>query len=164
EWREYVKAFAAQQRQQFGNANFGGPGADGGPPADGSAEQAPKKPEPRQRAVVYRSGKLPPNIPAWFKEYDTDNDAQVALYEWKDKNRTVEDFQKYDLNGDGFITVEELIRSGAMGANKPTAVASENPSNGTSPGSSATTLSGTGLGGRPGRGGGFDPGTFFDSM
>ena len=172
EWREYLKAYVEQRRQEYGGTPWGGGGGDGGPPPDGSTEQGPKKPEPRKRAIVYRAGKLPPNLPAWFKEYDTDGDAQVALYEWKDKNRTVEDFQKYDLNGDGFITVEELIRSGAMVVNKPNASTSENQAEGTSPGSTQVAMGpGGGPGGpgnRPGRGGGFgggfDPGRMFDNI
>jgi hypothetical protein len=156
EWREYVKAFAQQRRQEAGRASWGGAGGNSGLASSASSDQSLKKFEPRKRVIVYRSGKLPPNLPAWFKEYDTDKDAQVALYEWKDKNRTVGEFQQYDLNGDGFITVEELIRSGVMIVNRTNAFASENPSNGTSSGSLAATLPRTvGSGGpadRPGRG------------
>jgi Ca2+-binding EF-hand superfamily protein len=170
EWREYVKAFAQQQRQQMSGVPGAGAAPAGGPPADGSTEQAAKKPEPRKRVAVYRAGKLPPNVPPWFKEYDTDNDAQVALYEWKDKNRSVEDFQKLDLNGDGFITVEELIRGGVMTATPTNPSSSENAPNGTTPGTAVAMAPGGAPGavggGRPGRGGpgGFDPGTIFDRI
>jgi len=63
--------------------------------------------------------KLPKNIPAWFKEYDTNEDGMVALYEWRAKENDVREFRKYDLNGDGVITVTELIRSGQFITGSP---------------------------------------------
>jgi hypothetical protein len=65
------------------------------------------KPKPDRRASI-----LPANVPAWFKEYDTDGDGQVSLSEWKARGHSIEDFKKADLNGDGFITVKELLRAG----------------------------------------------------
>jgi len=59
-----------------------------------------------------RAVKLPNNVPAWFKEYDTDGDGQVSLREWKAREGRIGEFREYDLNGDGLITLEELIRSG----------------------------------------------------
>src|SRR5262249_2444570 len=52
------------------------------------------------------------NAPPWFQAYDTNGDGQISLSEWKDKKHSVEDFKKADLDRDGFITVEELIRAG----------------------------------------------------
>ncbi len=167
EWREYVRAYGEQRRQEMGGSRWGSRGEDGLPP-DMPPDGGNQKPEPRKRVMVYRSGKLPPNIPPWFKEYDTDGDAQIALYEWKDKNGTVEDFQKYDLNGDGFITVEELIRGGHLVARKDNA--SQNPADSTTPGAgSGATPGAPGAPGasRPGRGGpggGFDAGALFDRI
>jgi hypothetical protein len=66
-----------------------------------------KKPKPERRASI-----LPANVPAWFKEYDTDGDGQVSLSEWKAKGHSIEDFKRADLNGDGFITAKELLRAG----------------------------------------------------
>src|SRR5206468_2180982 len=51
-----------------------------------------------KKVVVYRAGKLPSNIPKWFKDYDIDGDGQIALYEWKEKEGTVAEFRKLDLN------------------------------------------------------------------
>ncbi|HXG10703.1 MAG TPA: EF-hand domain-containing protein [Gemmataceae bacterium] len=62
-----------------------------------------------RRPTVYRAGRLPPGLPAWFVQLDTDGDAQVGLYEWKHSSRSLDDFRSIDRNGDGFITVEEVL-------------------------------------------------------
>jgi hypothetical protein len=67
--------------------------------------------EERKPPVVYRPGKLPKELPAWFAQLDTDNDGQVALYEWKASGRTLEEFDQLDRNKDGFLTVDEVLRS-----------------------------------------------------
>jgi LCCL domain len=41
---------------------------------------------------------------------------QVGLYEWQAKKDDVREFEKYDLNHDEFITIEELVKSGEFGA------------------------------------------------
>jgi Ca2+-binding EF-hand superfamily protein len=53
---------------------------------------------------------LPKGLPPWFKELDKDGDGQVSLYEWRQGGRKLADFRKYDLNGDGFITPDEVLR------------------------------------------------------
>jgi Ca2+-binding EF-hand superfamily protein len=67
-------------------------------------------PEEDKRPVVYRAGKLPKDLPSWFAELDKDNDGQVGLYEWKAGGRTTSEFLAMDANGDGFLTVEEVLR------------------------------------------------------
>lgn len=64
----------------------------------------------KPRPVVVRAGKLPAGLPDWFGELDSDRDAQIGLYEWKKGGRPLTEFQAMDLNGDGFITVDELTR------------------------------------------------------
>lgn len=85
------------------------------PDATAPAEQEDKKP------VVYRAGKLPKDLPAWFQQLDTDGDGQVGLYEWKASGRSMKEFEQMDRNGDGFLTVEEVLYY--MNKNKASAVA-----------------------------------------
>ena len=66
--------------------------------------------------MVYRAGKLPKELPAWFAQPDEDKDGQVGLYEWKKAGRSIPEFEAMDLNGDGFITVEEALRYAKMKA------------------------------------------------
>jgi hypothetical protein len=63
-----------------------------------------------RRPIVYRVGKLPKGLPSWFAELDTDKDGQIGLYEWKAAGRSVSEFLAMDQNGDGFLTVEEILR------------------------------------------------------
>jgi hypothetical protein len=63
----------------------------------------------RTRPIVYRAGRLPPDLPDWFARLDTDGDGQVALYEWRESGWPIEDFQKLDRNDDGFLTADEVL-------------------------------------------------------
>jgi Ca2+-binding EF-hand superfamily protein len=62
------------------------------------------------RVIGGGGGGLPTNLPAWFKELDKDKDGQISLYEWRKGGKTGEEFRKYDLNEDGFVTPEEVLR------------------------------------------------------
>jgi hypothetical protein len=48
-------------------------------------------------------------VPDWFIRLDADGDGQVGLYEWKTSGRPLEEFSRMDRNGDGFVTVPELL-------------------------------------------------------
>ena len=84
------------------------------PPAKGEATATSKTTTTSsafddERPYVLRYGKLPKGLPSWFLELDTDHDGQVGLYEWRTAGRSIEEFQKLDLNEDGFIVVEECL-------------------------------------------------------
>lgn len=53
--------------------------------------------------------KYPPGLPAWFAEYDADEDGQVGLYEWRRQGRPIAEFVPMDRNGDGYLTPAEVL-------------------------------------------------------
>jgi hypothetical protein len=103
EYKGYSQARMAQREAERANSDspWGRPGdLPWLPPAPIEEDKKP---------VVYKVGNLPKELPAWFKQYDTDPDAQIGLYEWKSSGRALEEFFKMDRNGDGFLTVEETL-------------------------------------------------------
>ena len=115
EYKEYFKARMAARQAERGQNQPGGPGAGGTDPGQGDGQwgQTPIVPveEEAKRPVVYRAGNLPKDIPSWFAEADADRDGQVSLFEWRNNGWSDREFFALDLNGDGFITVEEAMRS-----------------------------------------------------
>ncbi len=90
------------------------------------------EPEDEKRPVVYNSKNYPKDLPAWFKQLDTDGDGQVGLYEWRRSGRPLEEFAAMDRNDDGFLTVEEVLYAVARRSPKTGDVqmASFSPGNG----------------------------------
>jgi hypothetical protein len=95
----------------------------GGPPGwgdrGGRGEETRKTEEPDdERPNVLRYGKTPKELPGWFTELDTDKDAQIGLYEWRTAGKSIEDFLAKDLNGDGFLTVDEVLKNPTGGTSE----------------------------------------------
>ncbi|MFL5341401.1 MAG: hypothetical protein ACJ8F7_14750 [Gemmataceae bacterium] len=112
--------------------------ADAQKPSDGD-EEAVRKPN------TYRAGKLPPDLPPWFVELDTDHDLQVGVYEWKAGKRPLKEFKDWDRNGDNFITIEEalLVVRLQKGATGPALASNGGGPNGT-PGTGGAVMFGNG--------------------
>ena len=47
---------------------------------------------------------------AWFNDLDKDGDGQIGFYEWRLGGKDIDEFRVFDLNDDGFITEEEILR------------------------------------------------------
>jgi Ca2+-binding EF-hand superfamily protein len=101
EYRAYAEARNQQRQADRGQTLEGVPMV---------VEDAAPAEEEEKRPVVYRAGKLPKELPGWFAQLDTDNDGQIGLYEWRAGGRSIEEFQQIDRNGDGFLTIEEVLR------------------------------------------------------
>lgn len=145
-------------RVRFANGGPGGPGGNPGDPNSNPWGQpgfyVPVVPE-QKKVAVYRFGALPKDLPDWFSKIDSDKDAQIGLYEWRKAGRDLAEFRSFDLNGDGFITVDEGLLPSKIAARKkemaldPNATAS---TGGNGSGDSSRMRGGPG-GDRPDRGG-----------
>ncbi len=159
EYREYMKAWQEKYQPKDGQkpavtTSSSNPGDSRGtlPPGATIGGDEPPAYDLDKKVVVLRAGKLGDKMPSWFTEYDTDKDAQVALYEWKEKGGDLTEFRKWDLNGDGFITPDEVLRVIAMAGGKDV------PTPGSSSGDRRTASAG------PGDGNGGGAAGFFGSM
>lgn len=67
---------------------------------------------PRKKFFV-PAHRLPAGLPSWFLERDQDGDAQLELREFAPKPTPsdLQEFRRYDLNGDGLITAGECART-----------------------------------------------------
>lgn len=77
--------------------------------ADAQGSRKPDGDNSERRPVVYRSNSLPKDIPSWFAQMDTDQDAQISLYEWRQSGRSLDEFKSMDRSGDSLLTVEEVL-------------------------------------------------------
>jgi hypothetical protein len=76
-----------------------------------------KSKETTDKRRTYRftpaTDRLPTNLPSSFKSRDRNGDGQIAMSEFSRNwsKRTVGDFRRDDLNGDGIITPKEALKS-----------------------------------------------------
>ena len=68
--------------------------------------------------LYHDPARLPKELPAWFRQYDTDGDLQVGLYEWRAAKRPPLEFEEMDLNGDGLLEVGEYLRYAKLKAER----------------------------------------------
>lgn len=104
-----------------GSPGWGGPGGpNGGPPGQPGGDEKDdgkkKEKEIDYNQVGIRYGMLPPGLPDWFTELDSDKDGQVGLYEWRQAGRKTADFNDLDADGDGLLAPRELLRVEAIKA------------------------------------------------
>jgi len=83
----------------FGQGFGPGPGFD--EPAGGAPESKPAAKPPRIKK------KVTVKLPDQYRSKDADRDGQIGLYEWPRSDYA--GFQRLDLNGDGFLTPQELV-------------------------------------------------------
>jgi hypothetical protein len=127
---EYIPYFQGRMQQRMQErSDFGGFGGFAPPPPP---EPPPPPPEEDTKPVIHRAGKLPKELPSWFSQLDSDGDAQVGLYEWRQGGRSIEEFVAQDRNDDGFLTVAEVLRASGKTTASGTTVASNGSSGGRS--------------------------------
>ena len=82
-----------------------------------NADDKKEKPNPFEKRSSYRvtdaDGKrpAPAGLPEWFGRNDTDTDNQVSMAEYSKKwtQDAIDDFLRFDTNGDGYITSKECL-------------------------------------------------------
>jgi Ca2+-binding EF-hand superfamily protein len=94
-------------------------GAVAGEPAEPKAPAAavpdanrPSGPKPPKETTFYvRPSRIPAGLPDWFTARDLDGDGQLSLSEFAPHptQADLEDFARYDKNGDGYVTAREYL-------------------------------------------------------
>jgi Ca2+-binding EF-hand superfamily protein len=112
-----------------GNPSTGGGGSGGTTPRKpGSKGSASAASRPRPRLSV--------DLPEQYASRDTNQDGQLGLYEWPKTDWAT--FKRLDLNGDGFVTPQELERSNRSTTTVAATTAAAGGGPATTPDSAAT--------------------------
>lgn len=87
-----------------------------GPPSVENSPAPPDSPAAGERSrrdttFYVPKSRLPPGLPEWFLRRDLDGDGQLSLSEFAPNptQADLEEFARYDRNGDGFITSKECL-------------------------------------------------------
>ncbi len=102
----------AKPAEQTGRASAGEP--ESAPSAKPSSSEKGRGAEELRRSRKYyvAPSALPPGLPDWFLERDTNGDGQLTLDEFAPDGSAAQRrlFAEYDQNGDGVITPDEVLR------------------------------------------------------
>jgi hypothetical protein len=61
------------------------------------------------------------DLPEPYRQFDTNHDGQIGLYEWLKAGQPIAQFLEKDLNGDGFLTPDELVPPEAVASGEAAA-------------------------------------------
>jgi hypothetical protein len=116
--RDEVAVRYARRREQRQDQEARGRGGEENRGRQQTADNDKKEPSrPFEKTASFRIGGVsngtarPAGLPEWFVRDDADGDNQVAMNEFARKwdASTLEEFSKFDVNGDGYITAKECL-------------------------------------------------------
>jgi subtilisin-like proprotein convertase family protein len=114
-------ASGAVERTEFQSASspFGNLGAADSD-ADGTVAQVELGAWLETRLAKQPEFKLPDDFPHWFLQGDFDHDGQIQLAEFSRSmfRAPIAEFQRFDRNDDGFVTMRELSSTDGQGAQR----------------------------------------------
>lgn len=99
--------------------------AQGSGSSDSSSSGAGSSGESSSKPTRIRQ-KYTMKLPDEYRSRDIDKDNQIGMYEWSKSDWAT--FRKLDLNGDGFLTPQELSRKGKSKRSDPITVTSSGSS------------------------------------
>src|SRR5262249_37765182 len=102
-----LPAQAQRDRNNGGGKNWPNGGWPKGSWKNGGGKGNDRKRSDRT-APSKGSAKATQKLPEQYRSRDTDGDGQIGLYEWSKNDYA--GFAKLDLNGDGFLTPQELTK------------------------------------------------------
>jgi len=104
-------AAAASPRDNPDSSNAGPAAATVTPPAGANLPSATAETSRGGATFHVPKSRFPAGLPDWFPRRDLDGDGQLSLAEFAPNptQADLEEFTRYDRNGDGFITVEEYL-------------------------------------------------------
>jgi hypothetical protein len=151
--RRVLNSGSSNPQEQQRGGDFRGRGGEQTQPTD-NKDDGKSVAHPFEKRASFRvtdsSGKLPrpSGVPDWFSRDDINGDNQVSMGEFARKwdATTLEDFNKFDTNQDGFITLQEClvaVKNGYLKGSSSSSVASSSSDSSAGSDSSANTDDGS---------------------